>query len=98
MCGGLAERRLDEALSTHPVPIGGDPYQHAVDILNGIYVDEDQKDYEIVDFLQIKQKPSEARNQRAQERTCCSLGRLQRTFCKSWNPFPCFIFRLQRTF
>ena len=59
MCGGLAERRLDEALSTHPVPNGGDPYQHAVDILNGIYVDEDQKDHEIVDFLQIKQKPSE---------------------------------------
>ena len=59
MCGGLAERRLDEALSTHLVPNGGDPYQHAVDILNGIYVDEDQKDHEIVDFLQIKQKPSE---------------------------------------
>jgi hypothetical protein len=41
MCGGLAERRLDEALSSHPVPNGGDPYQHAVDILNGICVDED---------------------------------------------------------
>jgi len=53
MCGGLAERRLDEALSAHPVPNGGDPYQHAVDILNGIYVDEDQKDHEIVDFLLI---------------------------------------------
>jgi hypothetical protein len=58
-CGGLAERRLDEALSTHPVPNDGDPYQHAVDILNGIYVDEDQKDHEIVDFLKIKQKHSE---------------------------------------
>jgi hypothetical protein len=58
MCGGLAERRIDEALSTHPVPNGGDPYQLAVDILNGIYVDEDQKDHEIEDFLQIKQKPS----------------------------------------
>ena len=59
MCGGVAERRLDEALSAHPVPDGGDPYQHAVDILNGIYVDEDQKGHEIVDFLQIKEKPSE---------------------------------------
>jgi hypothetical protein len=59
MCGGLAERRLDEVLSAHPVPDGGDPNQHAVDILNRIYVDEDQKDHEIVDFLQIKQKPSE---------------------------------------
>ena len=54
MCGGLAYRRLDEALSTHPFPNGGDPYQHAVDILNGTYVDEDQKDHEIVDFLQMK--------------------------------------------
>ena len=44
MCGGLAERRLDEAFSAQPVPDGGD---------------EDQKDHEIVDFLQIKQKPSE---------------------------------------
>jgi hypothetical protein len=26
-CGDLAERRLDEALSAHPVPDGGDPYQ-----------------------------------------------------------------------
>ena len=34
MCGVLAERRLDEALSSHPVPHGRDPYQHAVDILN----------------------------------------------------------------
>jgi len=59
MCGGLAERRLDEALSSHPVPDSGDPYQHAVHILNGIYVDEDQKDHEIVDFLQINQKASE---------------------------------------
>jgi hypothetical protein len=50
MCGGIIERRLDE---------GGDPYQHAVDILNGIYVDEDRKDHEIVEFQQIKQKPSE---------------------------------------
>jgi hypothetical protein len=41
MCGGLAEGRLDETLSSHPVPNGGDTYQHAVDILNGIYVDED---------------------------------------------------------
>jgi hypothetical protein len=59
MCGGLAERRLDEALSAHPVPDVGDPYQHAVDIPNRIYVYEDQKDHEIVDFLQIKQRPSE---------------------------------------
>jgi hypothetical protein len=59
MSVGLAERRLDEALSAHPVPDGGDPYQHAVDILDGMYVDEGQKDHEIVDFLQIKQKPSE---------------------------------------
>jgi hypothetical protein len=59
MCGWLAERRLDKALSVHPVPDGGNPYQHAVDILNGIHVDEDQKDHEIVDFLQVKQKPSE---------------------------------------
>jgi len=59
MCGGLAERRLDEVLSAHPVFYGGNPYQHALDILNGIYVDEDQKDHEIVDFMQIKQKPSE---------------------------------------
>jgi hypothetical protein len=59
ICGDLAGRRLDEALSAHPVPDGGDFYQHAVDTLNGIYADEDQKDHEIVDFLQIKQKPSE---------------------------------------
>ena len=59
MYGGLAKRRLGEALSAHPVPDGGDPYQHAVDILNGIYVDEDHKDHEIVDFLQVKQKTSE---------------------------------------
>jgi hypothetical protein len=59
MCGGLTERRLDEALSAHLVSNGGHPYQHAVDIRNGIYVDEDQKDHEIVDLLQIKQKPSE---------------------------------------
>jgi hypothetical protein len=51
MCGGLAERRLDEALSSHPVPDDGDPYQHSVDILTGINVDEDQRDHEIVDFL-----------------------------------------------
>jgi len=38
MCGGQAERKLDEALSAHPVSDGGNPYQHAVDILNGIYV------------------------------------------------------------
>jgi hypothetical protein len=38
MCGGLAERRLDEVLSAHPVFYGGNPYQHALDILNGIYV------------------------------------------------------------
>jgi hypothetical protein len=44
MCRGLPERRLEEALSAHPVYNGGDPCQHAVDILNGIYVDEDQKD------------------------------------------------------
>jgi len=59
MCGGLAEKRLDKALSAHPVPDGVDPYQYVIDILNGIYVDEDHKDHEIVDFLQIKQKPSE---------------------------------------
>ena len=59
VCGGLAERRLDEALSSHPVSDGGDPYQHAVDILNGIYVDKDQKHPEIVGFLQTKQKPPE---------------------------------------
>jgi hypothetical protein len=59
MYGGLAARRLDEALSNHPVPNDGDPCQHAVDTLNGIYVNEGQKDHEIVDFLQIKQKPSE---------------------------------------
>ena len=46
MCGGLAERKIDEALCAHPVP-------------NGICVDEDQKNHDIVDFLQIKQKPSE---------------------------------------
>jgi len=39
ICGGLAERRLDEALSAHPVPDGGNPYRDAVDVLNGIYVD-----------------------------------------------------------
>ena len=44
MCGGLAETRLDQALSAHPVHDSCDLYQHAVDILNGIYVDEDQKD------------------------------------------------------
>jgi len=54
MCGGLPERRLDEALSAHPVPDDGDLYQHPVDILNGIYADKDQKDNERVDFLQIK--------------------------------------------
>jgi hypothetical protein len=59
MCGGLAERMLGEALHTNPVPDGGNPYQHAVDILNGMYVVDDQKDHEIVDFLQIKQKSSE---------------------------------------
>jgi len=53
MCGGLAERRLDEALFAHPVPDGGDPYQHAVDILDGMYVYKGQKDHEIVDFVQI---------------------------------------------
>jgi len=58
LCGGLAERRLDESLASHPDTDGGNPYQHVVDILNEIYVDEYQKDHEIVDFLQIKQKSS----------------------------------------
>ena len=53
MCWGLAERRLEEALSAHPVPDGGDPYQPEVDILNGIHVDEDQKDHEIVVFCKL---------------------------------------------
>jgi hypothetical protein len=52
MCDGLAERRLDETLAVYPVPDQGNPYQHAVDILNGIYVDDQQ---ETVDFLQICQ-------------------------------------------
>jgi hypothetical protein len=34
-------------------------YQHAVDILNGIYVDENQKVHDIVDFLQIQLKSSD---------------------------------------
>ena len=59
MCECLAEKRLDEALSAHPVPDGGDPDQHAVGILNQKHVHEDQKDHETVDFLRIKQKPSE---------------------------------------
>jgi hypothetical protein len=59
MCGGLAERRQDEALATNSVPDGGNPHQDAVDIVNGIHEDEDQKDHKIVDFLQIKQKSSE---------------------------------------
>ena len=32
----LTDRRLDEPHSAHPVPDGGNPYQHAVYILNGI--------------------------------------------------------------
>jgi len=43
LCGGLPERRLDEALVENPLAYGGNAYQHAVEIVNGIYVDEDQK-------------------------------------------------------
>jgi hypothetical protein len=38
MCGGLAERRVGKALSADPVSDRGNPCQHAVDIINGIYV------------------------------------------------------------
>jgi len=59
MCGGLAETELNEAMITSPASDGGSAYQHAFGIVNGIYVDEDQKDNEIADFLQIKHKPFE---------------------------------------
>ena len=58
MSGGLAERRLDEALDENPVPDRGNAHLY-VGILTGTHVDEEQKDQEIVDFLQIKQKSSE---------------------------------------
>jgi len=59
MCGDLAERRLDEALVTSPVTDGSIAHQHVADFLNGMYVDEDLKDHEIVHYLQTKQKSSE---------------------------------------
>ena len=58
MCGGLAGNRLDEAPVSYSVPDGGNAYQHAVYIVNGINVDQDTKDHEIADFLQIRQKSS----------------------------------------
>lgn len=42
--GALAERRLDEALAVNAVSDENNAYQHSVDILNGIQVDEDQQD------------------------------------------------------
>jgi hypothetical protein len=42
MCGGQAEKRIEETLEKHAVADGGNAYQHAMNILNGACVHEDQ--------------------------------------------------------
>jgi len=59
MCGVQAKRGLEEALTANPPSHIGKAYQHTVDVLNGTYVDEDQNDYDLVDFLQVKEKSCE---------------------------------------
>ena len=59
MCVGPAEKSLEQPLEKTPVPDQGNTFQHVVDILNEICAAEDQKDKEIVDLLQTRQKSSE---------------------------------------
>jgi hypothetical protein len=44
--------------ATNPVSDGGNPYQIALDILNEIYMDKDQKYHEIVDLRRSLLKQS----------------------------------------
>jgi hypothetical protein len=44
ICRGLARRRLDEPLKENSVPYQANAHLHAVDIPNGTWVDEEQKD------------------------------------------------------